>query len=223
MKPDNFVMGVRDNSDTIYVVDFGLSKSYLDLATGKHIEFRANKKLTGIARYASISTHLGYEQSRRDDLESLGYSLVYLLSGMLPWQRVRGPNRNDTREKILKLKINTPIHKLRQGLPEAFSKFLYYCRRLEFEATPDYEYLRSLFRNYFCEQNYNKNIKLEWYNIELNVSKDQRRAVSFDYLAKIADQNDDQCAKEVSVIKKSSCNVLRNVNLKEDNKYKKKI
>ena len=84
IKPDNFTIGNKRNSHRIFIIDFGLAKKFMS-STGIHIKYREGKGLTGTARYASINTHLGIEQSRRDDLESLGYVFLYFLRGKLPW------------------------------------------------------------------------------------------------------------------------------------------
>lgn len=85
LKPENFLMATGQRTNQINCIDFGLAKKYRDKA-GRHISYRENKSLTGTARYASSNTHLGCEQSRRDDLECLGFVVMYLLRGSLPWQ-----------------------------------------------------------------------------------------------------------------------------------------
>ena len=97
IKPDNFVMGLQNNY-IVYILDFGLSKKYRSSRTHQHIKFCSNKKLTGTARYASINALKGCEQSRRDDLEAIGYVLMYFLRGSLPWQGLK-VNRNEDRYK----------------------------------------------------------------------------------------------------------------------------
>jgi serine/threonine protein kinase len=81
IKPDNFLMGLGKKGNLVYAIDFGLAKKFRDNRTHQHIPYRENKNLTGTARYASINTHLGIEQSRRDDMEALGYIFMYFLQG----------------------------------------------------------------------------------------------------------------------------------------------
>ena len=115
IKPENFVIGLNDKSNNLYIIDFGLSKRYKDKNTGQHIPYRENRHLVGTARYASINAHLGIEQSRRDDIESIGYVLVYLAFGRLPWQNKneKGKKTNKTLEK----KLLTPPEVLCKNLP----------------------------------------------------------------------------------------------------------
>eukprot|EP00826_Nyctotherus_ovalis_P024478 TRINITY_DN1892_c0_g1_i2.p1 TRINITY_DN1892_c0_g1~~TRINITY_DN1892_c0_g1_i2.p1 ORF type:complete len:261 (-),score=43.52 TRINITY_DN1892_c0_g1_i2:67-849(-) len=135
-----------DNKSMVYIIDFGLSKRYVDPKTGKHIPYKNDKSLTGTARYASISTHMGIEQSRRDDLEEIAYMLIYFLLGRLPWQGQVNKDKDDKYQKIMQCKIGTPIDSLCKGLPGEFQTFLRYTRNLKFEEDPDYDYLRGLLR-----------------------------------------------------------------------------
>jgi serine/threonine protein kinase len=162
VKPDNFLMGVGKKSNVVYVIDFGLAKKYRDSRYGTHLEYRENKQLTGTARYASLSTHLGIEQSRRDDLESLGYVLLYLLRGGLPWQGLKAKDKNQKYSRITDKKIVTPIEELIAGYPDEFGVYLNYCRSLKFEEKPDYRYLRGLFRTLFFERGYTYDFAWDW-------------------------------------------------------------
>ncbi|TVY18845.1 Casein kinase I-like protein [Lachnellula arida] len=144
---DNFLLG-RPGSNVanlIHVVDFGMGKQYRDPKTKQHIPYRERKSLSGTARYMSINTHLGREQSRRDDLEALGHIFMYFLKGGLPWQGLKAATNKQKYEKIREKKQTTTIKDLCDGLPEEFSKYLSYVRNLGFEDTPDYDYLRDLF------------------------------------------------------------------------------
>ncbi|KAM0682790.1 hypothetical protein MDAP_002025 [Mitosporidium daphniae] len=166
IKPDNFVVGrTTDPSDSVtidgntcvYLIDFGLAKAYRRPGSA-HIPFRDGKHLTGTARYASLNAHRGYEQSRRDDLESLGYVLIYFLRGSLPWQglgrpkkpppgtRPSEPSLNAKYARISECKKAVSVAELTQGLPPEFAAFFTHIRGLRFEERPDYEYLRKLFR-----------------------------------------------------------------------------
>ena len=163
IKPDNFLMGKGNNKHQVYIIDFGLAKRYRDSRTGYHIPYRDGKSLTGTARYASIYTHLGIEQSRRDDIEALGYILVYFMKGNLPWQGLKAKNTKEKYEKIKEKKINTSLDDLCQGFPDEFKTFIQYARNIKFEEMPDYSYLRNIIRQ-MCEKNqlsFNYN-KYDW-------------------------------------------------------------
>ena len=139
VKPDNFLIGSQEsNRDTVYIIDFGLAKCYMNSA-GEHIPYKDGKNLTGTARYASIATHQGKEQSRRDDLECIGHVLLYLLKGSLPWQGLPGRSKNEKYAAIKKKKIDTPLEDLCRGQPAEFKEFMEYCRSLKFEQEPNYK------------------------------------------------------------------------------------
>ncbi|MCQ2816043.1 MAG: protein kinase [archaeon] len=142
IKPENFLIGTENKSNIVYLIDFGLSKRYKNPKNHQHIPYREGRLLTGTARYVSINTHLGIEQSRRDDLESIGYVLIYFLKGCLPWQ---GLGVKDKYAKIMEKKLQIPTEILCFGLPDEFSIYLNYCKNLRFEDRPDYDYLRGLF------------------------------------------------------------------------------
>uniref|UniRef100_A0A3Q3VZT1 non-specific serine/threonine protein kinase n=1 Tax=Mola mola TaxID=94237 RepID=A0A3Q3VZT1_MOLML len=131
VKPDNFLMGLGKKGNLVYIIDFGLAKKYRDARTHQHIPYRENKNLTGTARYASINTHLGIEQSRRDDLESLGYVLMYFNLGSLPWQGLKAATKRQKYERISEKKMSTPIEVLCKGYPCIVgSCCLHYVRKL---------------------------------------------------------------------------------------------
>eukprot|EP01017_Pseudomicrothorax_dubius_P033801 TRINITY_DN4561_c0_g1_i4.p1 TRINITY_DN4561_c0_g1~~TRINITY_DN4561_c0_g1_i4.p1 ORF type:complete len:378 (+),score=100.01 TRINITY_DN4561_c0_g1_i4:117-1250(+) len=161
IKPDNFLMGTGKKAYKVYVVDFGLAKRYIG-KDGKHIPYRENKNLTGTARYASINTHLGIEQGRRDDLESLGYVFMYFLRGSLPWQNLKANNKKDKYERIMEKKLSTPIDTLCKGFPAEFVTYLTYCRNLRFEDKPDYAYLKNLFKDLFTRSGYEYDYVYDW-------------------------------------------------------------
>lgn len=154
IKPDNFLMGLNKRANQVNVIDFGLAKKYRDPKTHLHIPYRENKNLTGTARYASINTHLGVEQSRRDDLESLGYVLMYFCRGSLPWQGLKAATKKQKYDRIMEKKMTTPTELLCRGFPNEFAVYLNYTRSLRFDDKPDYSYLRKLFRDLFIREGY---------------------------------------------------------------------
>ncbi|XP_019228521.1 PREDICTED: casein kinase 1-like protein 3 isoform X1 [Nicotiana attenuata] len=162
IKPDNFLMGLGRKANQVYIIDFGLAKRYRDPATNRHIPYRENKNLTGTARYASCNTHLGIEQSRRDDLESLGYVLLYFLRGSLPWQGLKADTKKQKYDKIREKKVSTPIEVLCKSLPVEFASYLHYCHSLTFDQRPDYGFLKRLFRDLFTREGYKLDYVFDW-------------------------------------------------------------
>jgi len=145
IKPDNFVMGKGNKSKFLFLLDFGLAKKYRSSTTLKHYPLIKKKHLTGTARYASINALNGYTQSRRDDLEAIGYVLVYFLLGRLPWQGMLNKNKDERYMKIMEVKRDTDPHILCKNLPVEFEKYITYTRNLEYEQDPDYNMLKNLF------------------------------------------------------------------------------
>jgi serine/threonine protein kinase len=167
IKPENFVIGTEERSNFVYVIDFGLCKKYMDRRTGHHIPLIEGKSLTGTARYVSINTHLGIEQSRRDDLEGLGYVFVLFLKGKLPWQDTKNipgnpENKLERYEFIKNLKISTSGGDLCEDLPIEFKQYMDYVRSLKFEQTPDYTYLKNLFKNLMYKHRYDYDYQFDW-------------------------------------------------------------
>uniref|UniRef100_A0A7S4USZ4 non-specific serine/threonine protein kinase n=1 Tax=Paramoeba aestuarina TaxID=180227 RepID=A0A7S4USZ4_9EUKA len=161
MKPDNMLVGTKRSSGIIYLIDFGLAKYYCD-QDRRHIPYKENKSLTGTARYASVYTHLGIEQSRRDDLESLGYILIYFFNGWLPWQGINAPTKKQRYQEISDKKLATPLDQLCKGIPAEFGAFLKYARSLRFFDKPDYSYLRKMFRDLFIREGYKFDCMYDW-------------------------------------------------------------
>ena len=162
IKPDNFLVGLNKRSSLVYIIDFGLAKKYKDPRTGRHIPYRDGKSLTGTARYASVNTHAGIEQSRRDDLESIGYVLIYFLKGTLPWQGIDTRNREEKYKRIFEIKSSTVVTDLCKGYPQEFTDYLNYSRSIGFEETPDYNYIKKLFKDLFVRLEYECDYNFDW-------------------------------------------------------------
>ncbi|KAH8651944.1 kinase-like domain-containing protein [Tricladium varicosporioides] len=162
IKPDNFLMGIGKHGNVGNIIDFGLAKRYRDSKTHIHIPFRNDKSFAGTARYASINTHLGIEQSRRDDLEGLGYVLLYFCCGSLPWEGVKAATKKQKYDRIMQKKMTIPTAMLCHGLPNEFTLYLDYTRSLRFGEKPDYSYLRNMFRNLFVREGFQYDYIFDW-------------------------------------------------------------
>lgn len=159
IKPDNFVVGYDDTSK-LYCIDFGLSKRYVK-KNNEHIEFSNTRKFCGTARYASIAAHKQYEQSRKDDLEAIGYLLVYMYKGKLPWQGIKHKDKKEKYRLIGEKKASITEEELCSGMSKEFVVYLKYVRNLDFNEKPHYSALKKMFINLYKSRQY-KNDKLEW-------------------------------------------------------------
>ena len=162
IKPDNFLMGVDKQCNVLSLIDLGLAKKFKESESGQHICYREDKRLVGTARYASLNAHMGREQSRRDDMASLGYVLIYFNRGSLPWQGVRAETNMQKYEKIKEKKMSISEEALCKGLPMEFLLYLKYCRSLGFCERPDYKYLRRLFKDLSERLDYQYDNKYDW-------------------------------------------------------------
>ncbi|KAK8792924.1 hypothetical protein WA158_005088 [Blastocystis sp. Blastoise] len=165
IKPENFLLGSKTHPNVVYIIDFGLSKKYRNPLTKSHIKFVENKSLTGTPRYASLNNHLGMEQSRRDDLEALGFVLMYFLRGKLPWQGLNAANKKQKYERITRTKQSITFEELCNGYPSEFCTYLTYCRGLKFDETPNYEYLRGLFSTCMIKNNFKDDGIYDWMDV----------------------------------------------------------
>lgn len=159
LKPHNFLIGTQHTLNSLYLIDFGLAKEFMVCnsadstgnTTYRHIPMTEGHEFVGTCRYAALNVHKGLMQSPRDDMESLGYILVYFMRGSLPWQNLRvsqatNRSRKQRNERLLEMKMSTPLSDLCIDLPDEFHVFLTYCRSRYFEEKLDYVYLRRIFR-----------------------------------------------------------------------------
>lgn len=182
IKPDNYMFGRESKNSRLYMIDFGLCKKYLD-SDKKHVPIQQGKKLVGTARYASINTHRGLEQGRRDDLESIGYIMIYLIKGSLPWQGLNIKPGEDHYTKIYQKKMEVKTTELCSGLPKHFSDYIEYVRKLKYEETPNYEMLINLFKNFLKEEYKTVDIvrDYEWLNsVEPSSKENNKENVSLE-------------------------------------------
>eukprot|EP00931_Biecheleriopsis_adriatica_P097082 TRINITY_DN7083_c2_g1_i1.p1 TRINITY_DN7083_c2_g1~~TRINITY_DN7083_c2_g1_i1.p1 ORF type:complete len:402 (+),score=100.42 TRINITY_DN7083_c2_g1_i1:47-1252(+) len=178
IKPHNFLMGLGEKANRVYIVDFGLAKKYID-KKGEHIKCSQKKKsgVTGTVRYSSVNVHEGLDASRRDDLEATGYMLIHLLRGDLPWLGLKAKSKRSKHKAIGRVKMETSDEDLCRGYPKEFCDYLSYCRKLGFDEKPDYAHLRDLFSKLFDKQEFKDDGKFDWTNVTLPPPKD-RKSVS---------------------------------------------
>ena len=161
IKPENFLVGLNDPR-IIYLIDFGLCKKYRSERTLKHIQFTLTKKLTGTARYASINALKGFELSRRDDLESFCYMIIFFIIKKLPWQGIKAQTQAKRYKKICEAKENFKIDAYNNLIPKEIIKIFKYVKKLKFDEDPNYDKIRNLFKAFLNEINYKENDTFSW-------------------------------------------------------------
>uniref|UniRef100_A0A6C0IFU6 non-specific serine/threonine protein kinase n=1 Tax=viral metagenome TaxID=1070528 RepID=A0A6C0IFU6_9ZZZZ len=137
IKPDNFLLSLTDTNKKINIIDFGLCKSYLN--NEKHMEMKKTSSLIGTPTYASVNAHNFMELSRRDDLESLGYMLIYFYLGQLDWQKIDSSDHTLIKEMKANVIYNSKI-------PPILIEYIKFVRSIEFEEKPYYHKLFEIFK-----------------------------------------------------------------------------
>ena len=179
IKPENFVIGLED-PNTIYLIDFGLGQKYISLKTGKHIEFLFTGYMTGTARYASRNALRGKRLSRRDDIESYMYMILYFLAKKLPWQGLKAKNVGEKYKKIYNYKKEFNYKSFCKNYPKEITKLFEYVYSLAFTEKPLYEYIRESFNKILEQNNLYKKDFFSWMDKKEyeDISSKTRRALS---------------------------------------------
>ena len=184
LKPENFLFGL-ENQSLLYLIDYGISRKYRSSRTGKHIKYSLTGKLFGTLKFLSYNATRGVEQTRRDDLESIGYILVFLSGSKLPWQEydIHSKKAKTNYQRILELKRIANPEVICNFLPQEFSDYIKYCRNLNFEQDPDYEYLRGLFKNVLTKYGTINDLDFSWIKKNKNIKliKNQAKEKDEDY------------------------------------------
>ena len=170
IKPENFLIGKDSTAKTIYLLDFGLAKRYRDEYTHIHIPLKENRNLTGTARYASCNAHNGLEQSRRDDMESIAYVILYFFRKKLPWQGLKCKDKNEKHAKIKEIKMSMTPEKLFEGLPQEFADYLTMVKKLGFEDEPTYKNYIQMFTRLFKAKEFEMDYIYDWVTVKNNTN-----------------------------------------------------
>ncbi|XP_037932251.1 casein kinase I-like [Teleopsis dalmanni] len=179
IKPSNFLTLPNNNGKFLYLADFGLSKLYRDPETNQHVEFNGNKRFCGTIVFSSIKAFAEGKQSRRDDMEAIVYTIIYLCKGSLPWQNVHSQHKRQRDEAITEMKTSLAIHQLCEGLPAEVSVFLQHCRNLEYTEEPSYKYYEGLL---FAAIPYKDNSDLSYPSLHRSLC-DSSRSVSMELIS----------------------------------------
>ena len=218
IKPDNFVMGLDELSNIVYLIDFGLAKKYRSMTTLIQYPMVKKNKLTGTARYASINALKGYEHSRRDDLESVGYILIYFLKGKLPWQGIHTKTKEEKYQKILEKKVEISSTELCDGIPKEFVEFLEYIKNLGYNEKPEYGMLRHLFDNIMEKNKFNYDYIYDWTTLEEKESRKNNRSKTEPTNGDtLSFQENDKKVYDDNIININNYHIQRNCKLLENN------
>ena len=228
IKPENFLIGLNDPR-IIYIIDFGLSKKYRSDRTGNHIQFCITKKMFGTARYASTNSLRGVQISRRDDLESLFYMILYFIMKKLPWQGVKANSQQNRYKKIYYMKKKLSENEFFKELPIEIQNFYKSIKKLNFEEEPDYILLKGYLKDLLKNNNYIEDKNFSWINdksfletkIETNLRKRKSNSLKrlMDKLTKNNSTSKDRINEEnrinpINLYKKNS--IKKNLTIKND-------
>jgi len=222
IKPSNFVVGYKDPS-LIYIIDFGLSKKYKSSRTGKHIIFSKRKYFQGNIKFSSVNNMRGIVSSRRDDLESIGYMLIYLYESKLPWEKIEAINKLEIVEKIFYIKKQISMNTLCKNLPKEMTEFMVYIKSLKFNEKPNYNYLKNLLEIMLKKINNVNDLKFSWIkedsNRRITPIKNMKKRKSSPYIRILNDLNKYKSERNVN----KTNNLLNNLNIFSEQKEKKTL
>ena len=219
IKPENFLIGI-ENPNVIYLTEFGLCTKYCSSKTGKHIMAGFRGTFTGTLKFSSANAQRGNQQSRRDDIESLGYTILYLMKGKLPWENLnQNYNPKDIYLKTYAMKKYMPIEKLCKGVPNEMEEYFKYSRNLKFKEEPNYEYLRELFKNILNDNGFKnlEELNFSWVNKSQGRKIKTKRTLSPKARLYLKIKNQMRIKKELA--SDQSYSVAKNNNTEMNNNY----
>ena len=224
IKPENFVIGPKNKERIIYLIDFGLSKK---ISKDKIIPtVKADRNIIGTMRYISMNTHQGYEQGKRDDLESLFYIIIYFIKGELPWQNIKTKSKAEKYSKIFEIKKKvTENGDLVEGLPLEMAKILEYILGLNFFEKPNYLLIKNAVEIMLNNFNLSNDLQFDWYNLEFlnylylsqNGSNDKENIKENKKEIREDKDNIKNANPNNKIIKSSTINIINEYNQKKSN------
>ena len=225
MKPENFVIGRKNKERLIYLIDFGLSRKYIN-DNNIHISMKKDRNIIGTVRYISMNTHQGFEQSRRDDLESLIYIIIYFIKGELPWQGVKYKNKSEKYSKIYEMKKKSTVKggELCESIPAEFQTIIDYIIGLEFTEKPNYSMIKNIIDIILAKLNYNNDLQFDWYNLEFLKNLYKSPFIDNNNQKKSSNNNNkDNENKEIMTAKIKENNKLENIEISNKNDKKNEL